>query len=238
MRDFRDAKAMAHALRDALKTKSIETSHSECLKLIAKAFGYENWNILSAKIEAATPPKTGADASSQSGRKDVPPEKATLYCSFCGKSQHDVRALIAGPTVFICDECVGLCDDIIDEKDDQEILSLFKADIDSGNQAYPHAFEHLNRMTTEVVATFVARCQKAEERHRLALQYIQQSLAKRRGDRPETEALLASPRFTKLETETEENLRSRIAEAERGMKRYEDAIRVGLTVLSARGQPS
>ena len=42
--------------------------------------------------------------------------KATLYCSFCGKSQHDVRKLIAGPTVFICDECVELCMDIIKEE--------------------------------------------------------------------------------------------------------------------------
>ena len=36
-----------------------------------------------------------------------------LYCSFCGKSQHEVRKLIAGPTVFICDECIELCNDII-----------------------------------------------------------------------------------------------------------------------------
>jgi len=41
--------------------------------------------------------------------------KNTLYCSFCGKSQHEVRKLIAGPTVFICDECVNLCTDIISE---------------------------------------------------------------------------------------------------------------------------
>jgi ATP-dependent Clp protease ATP-binding subunit ClpX len=41
--------------------------------------------------------------------------KNTLYCSFCGKSQHEVRKLIAGPTVFICDECVELCMDIIKE---------------------------------------------------------------------------------------------------------------------------
>ena len=41
--------------------------------------------------------------------------KNTLYCSFCGKSQHEVRKLIAGPTVFICDECVNLCMDIIGE---------------------------------------------------------------------------------------------------------------------------
>src|SRR6516165_5476342 len=42
--------------------------------------------------------------------------KNTLYCSFCGKSQHEVRKLIAGPTVFICDECVELCLDIIGEE--------------------------------------------------------------------------------------------------------------------------
>ena len=42
--------------------------------------------------------------------------KATLFCSFCGKSQHEVRKLIAGPTVFICDECVELCMDIIREE--------------------------------------------------------------------------------------------------------------------------
>jgi len=43
--------------------------------------------------------------------------KNTLYCSFCGKSQHEVRKLIAGPTVFICNECVELCMDIVREED-------------------------------------------------------------------------------------------------------------------------
>jgi ATP-dependent Clp protease ATP-binding subunit ClpX len=42
--------------------------------------------------------------------------KNTLYCSFCGKSQHEVRKLIAGPTVFVCDECVELCMDIVREE--------------------------------------------------------------------------------------------------------------------------
>ena len=41
-----------------------------------------------------------------------------LYCSFCGKSQHEVRKLIAGPSVFICDECIELCNDIINEEGD------------------------------------------------------------------------------------------------------------------------
>ena len=51
--------------------------------------------------------------SSKTGSGD---SKNTLYCSFCGKSQHEVRKLIAGPTVFICDECVELCMDIIREE--------------------------------------------------------------------------------------------------------------------------
>ena len=48
--------------------------------------------------------------------KSTGDSKNTLYCSFCGKSQHEVRKLIAGPTVFICDECVDLCTDIIQEE--------------------------------------------------------------------------------------------------------------------------
>jgi ATP-dependent Clp protease ATP-binding subunit ClpX len=47
-----------------------------------------------------------ADKKGNSGEK-------TLYCSFCGKSQHEVKKLIAGPSVFICDECIDLCNDII-----------------------------------------------------------------------------------------------------------------------------
>jgi hypothetical protein len=43
MRDFRDAKGRARALRDALKSKAIETTHAEALELVAKAFGYKNW---------------------------------------------------------------------------------------------------------------------------------------------------------------------------------------------------
>ena len=48
--------------------------------------------------------------------------KNILYCSFCGKSQHEVRKLIAGPTVFICDECVELCMDIIKEESNDSFV--------------------------------------------------------------------------------------------------------------------
>src|SRR5210317_2179173 len=53
-----------------------------------------------------------------------------LYCSFCGKSQHEVRKLIAGPSVFICDECVDLCNDIIREE-------VQEASSDSGQENLP-----------------------------------------------------------------------------------------------------
>ena len=49
-------------------------------------------------------------------RSDRGDDDKLLYCSFCGKSQHEVRKLIAGPNVFICDECVELCNDIIREE--------------------------------------------------------------------------------------------------------------------------
>jgi hypothetical protein len=106
MRDFRDAKAMAHSLRQALTAKTTSITHSESLELIAKAFGLDNWNILAARIEAARP---AADMAPANGAK-------TLHCSFCGKSQHEVEALIAGPTVHICNECVGLCDNILEDQ--------------------------------------------------------------------------------------------------------------------------
>ena len=46
--------------------------------------------------------------------------KANLSCSFCGKSQKEVKKLIAGPSVYICDECIGLCNDIIAEELDKD----------------------------------------------------------------------------------------------------------------------
>ena len=62
--------------------------------------------------------KIGGSGKSTSGGDG----KNTLYCSFCGKSQHEVRKLIAGPTVFICDECVELCMDIIREESKSSLV--------------------------------------------------------------------------------------------------------------------
>ena len=56
-----------------------------------------------------------------------------LYCSFCGKSQHEVRKLIAGPSVFVCDECVELCNDIIREEMEEKTSE--------GNARLPKPYE-------------------------------------------------------------------------------------------------
>src|SRR5260370_42075772 len=141
MRDFRDAKLMAHALRDALRAKAVEATHCESLELIAKAFGYPNWNVLAAKIDAAQP--RGGDE--RAGAR-------TLYCSFCGKSQHDVRKLMAGPAVFICDACVALCEDIFDHEDQLEFFRLMQANAENGRHGYPALAEPTRSTPTAQVA--------------------------------------------------------------------------------------
>ena len=223
MRDFRDAKAMAHTLRDALKVKTVETTHSECLELIAKAFGYANWNILSAKIDAAEPGRGAKRAHSSAPAQ--PAEPRTLYCSFCGKSQHDVRRLIAGPAVYICDECVGLCTDFVDDPDDEDLLRLLQGDAESAGT-----------MSTEELAHYVERGRKGVERSRLTLQGIERTLAMRDGEMPEPDDLLGLPRFAYLKTMTPADLVALKQRAQHELTRYEDALRASRTALGARRQ--
>ena len=66
--------------------------------------------------------------------KDSADSDKLLYCSFCGKSQNEVRKLIAGPSVFICDECVDLCNDIIREE-------VQEASSESSSDKLPIPFE-------------------------------------------------------------------------------------------------
>jgi hypothetical protein len=230
MRDFRDAKTMAHALRDALLLKAVETTHSECLELVAKTFGYENWNILSAKIEAARPHAPAAPALSPTAAQDEATPK-TLHCSFCGKSQHDVRALIAGPAVFICDECVALCDDIVEG---EKIRSLLKADEESGHQGYPATTEYFRAKSTTELASCMEHSGHLAERHRLELSLIQRMLAVR-DDEPPPADLLASPAFARLKDKTREDLLALAQEVEGRHKGYGDALRIAAAILDARG---
>ena len=149
MRDFRDAKAMARSLRDALTAKSVQTTHSESLELIAKAFGYDNWNILSAKIEATRPP------SEWPGRlRNSASQSKLLYCSFCGKNQDEVNKLVAGPAVFICDECIDLCTDIVDD----QLLRLIEGDEEAARA-----------MSTDRLQHYIEHAERGAQRNRLAL---------------------------------------------------------------------
>jgi len=218
MRDFRDAKAMARALRDALKAKAFDTTHAEALELIAKAFGYENWNILSAKIEAAEPAANDERAPSVAAQNDPPPAK-TLYCSFCGKSQHEVRKLIAGPPpVLICDECVDICTDVVEPDDDKELFRLMKRNEESGRPADPGLLDLARTMPTEDLAHYVERGRKGVTRNRIALQAIERRLAMR--DR---------------EVSVDHNVLGTMQQkAERELQRYEDVLNIATTILGER----
>jgi hypothetical protein len=222
MRDFRDAKSMAHALRDALKAKAFETTHSESLELIAKAFGYENWNILSAKIDAAKPRPIAENTHSSAQGSEAARQK-TLYCSFCGKSQYDVRRLIAGPAVYICDECVDLALDFVDDLKDEDLLRLMQDEKDSARI-----------MSTEELAHYVERGRLGVERNRLTLDAITQKLAMREGEMARPGDLLASARFNYLKNKPREELVALQQAAQHELKRYEDALRIATTALDVR----
>jgi ClpX C4-type zinc finger/Glyoxalase superfamily protein len=215
MRDFRDAKVMAHSLRDALKAKAVAITHSESLELIAKAFGYDNWNVLSARI-GTVQPGSGAVAGPQG-----PAPEVVLYCSFCGKSQHHVNKLIAGPAVFICDECVDVCIDIIDE----QLLRLVE-----GDEAAARA------MSTDRLLHYVEHARKGEQRNRLALQHIDRMLGFRRNAVPVNDDILTSSGLIHLKYKTVDELLAMRVFPQDQVKRFEQALRTATPVLNERKQ--
>ena len=72
MRDFRDAKAMAHSLREALKTKSVSLTHSESLELVARTLGLPDWNHLAAQIQSSQPQPASAVTMSIAAAAGIP----------------------------------------------------------------------------------------------------------------------------------------------------------------------
>jgi glyoxalase superfamily protein/ClpX C4-type zinc finger protein len=124
----KNAKTMAKSLRDSLVDGNVSLSHSTCLEIVARQFGFADWNTLCAKLPAQggleiplgeVDAYPEMDGTSQVTRTAVP----WSTCSFCGKSQHEVRSLIGGcggweafrasrgperSNVFICDECATL----------------------------------------------------------------------------------------------------------------------------------
>jgi len=168
MRDYRDAKTMAQSLRQALATQALSVTHSQSLELIAKAFGDDNWNILAARIEAQRP----------SVALPPPDEPKTLYCSFCGKSQHEVGKLIAGPAAHICDGCVGLCNDVIEHTD---LLGLMKADEAAGEtgQAHSKLLTYLATRTEAQIDAYLAAAEKGLEGNRVGIVQAESVIAAR-----------------------------------------------------------
>ena len=103
-------------------------------------------------------------------KKGASSSEKTLYCSFCGKSQHEVKKLIAGPSVFICDECIDLCNDIIreevpadaapgDSKGDLPTPSDIKANLDN----YVIGQERAKRTLSVAVYNHYKRLKHKEE---------------------------------------------------------------------------
>lgn len=239
MRDFRDPKAMARSLRNALKARAVETTHGELLELISKAFGDENWNVLSAQIEAAEVPATDQRSLSPVDAQRDPAPPATLYCSFCGESQHAVRKLSArerpGPDVFICDECVDLCTGIVDPDDDKELFRLVKGTEGDEGRAEQVLLELARGTSTEELAHYVERDRRGVERNRLSVQGIQRRLAMPDGEIPSGDLDDRRDRLW-LNNKTREQLVALQQQAQRELRQYEDALRIATAVLGERRQ--
>jgi hypothetical protein len=210
MRDFRDAKAMARSLRDALNAKALPTTHSESLELIAKAFGYDNWNILAAKIDAAQP-HDDVQKSAEHGN--------LLYCSFCGKNQHEVRKLVAGPAVYICDECIDLCTDMVDD----QLRRLTDGDQDSARA-----------MSTDRLLHYVEHALRIVQRGRSALRRIERVLALRENAEAVDDEELAS--FARLKKMTPDQLLVMQKLSQDLLKRYERALQTATPIIDERAQ--
>src|SRR5438477_8188560 len=96
------------------------------------------------------------------GRRPAKKPGKKYTCSFCGKNQDEVRKLVAGPAVYICDECVDLCTDIVDD----QLLRLIKGDEDSARA-----------LSTDRLLHYVEHAHTMVQRIRSALQRIERVLA-------------------------------------------------------------
>jgi ATP-dependent Clp protease ATP-binding subunit ClpX len=107
-------------------------------------------------------------SKSDNGSGSDDENKNTLYCSFCGKSQHEVRKLIAGPNVFICNECVELCMDIIREEDKTQLVQTEDGGVPAPSQIkqtlddYVIGQERAKRILSVAVHNHYKRLENAE----------------------------------------------------------------------------
>jgi len=219
MRDFRDAKAMAQSLRQALTHDNAAITHSRSLELVAQAFGFDNWNILAARIEADRP------AAAEAGPK-------ALHCSFCGKSQHDVKKLVAGPDVTICDACVALCNDVIEHTD---VLALLAADEASQGEggAYPGLSAYLSGRSSEQLRAYLAKAEQAVDRARESVRAASEVI-EHRADRKSLGDPVARPWIKFLTDKTDAELDAHMATLERNLAQSERIRPIVAQVLEAR----
>ena len=141
-----------------------------------------------------------------------------LACSFCGKSQREVRKLIAGPTVYICDECIGLCNDIIAEEIDRE--GDLREFLLTAAQRYRRVVDGLLDLDQPTVAGLPRSLQDAMENVRAASKRLETAVA---ACVPQIPA--ASPRTTR----SAEGERERTRTA--GLSAVLDSLVVSLHVL-------
>jgi hypothetical protein len=215
MRDYRDAKAMAQTLRESLKTKSVDITHSAALELIAKILGFKDWQVLAARIEADRPTARAAEPPPQ-----LAPTAATLYCSFCGKSQHEVAKLIAGPSVFICDECTGLCDDIVSEQ---------------ALETYIQAEQALAAKTTEELVVIKAKARSSAARARQLLNAIRAAASDAGPSAPDAELERSNPQRRMILRKSPEERAAYLAEAEARIAGIQRVSETATALLAERG---
>lgn len=139
----------------------------------------------------------------------------------CGKTQHEVNKLVAGPAVFICDECIDVCSDIIDE----QLLRLIEGDEESARA-----------MSTERLSHYVEHARKGEQRNRLVLQRIERMLALRRSAALVDDDILTSSGIIHLKNKTIDELLAMQKFPQDQLKRYEQALRTAAPVLDERKQ--
>src|SRR5262249_9576622 len=154
----------------------------------------------------AAPPRAVAAAAALPADTGETAAK-TLYCSFCARSQHDVKKLIVGPAVYICDACVHLCTEIVDRENHfWPVLSLLAAAEQKGEDGQATAREHLRVRSTEYVTSFVERCRSFAEHNRHALQCIRRRLSMRPDETPAPDDVLASGPFVHLNRKSHQEL--------------------------------
>jgi hypothetical protein len=235
MRDFRDSKIMAHALRDALKAKAVDITHSESLELIATTFGFANWNILSARIEAAGPRADDERQSSPVGAQE-PARPKTLHCTFCGKSQHEVRKLIAGPSAYICNECAELCVNLTNEEVSfAKVFGPLRPDEGKGDAANVTSLQLARRASSEELEGVLERSKRVVTSQTLALQGIERRLAMRADEDWRGDQLLALPELAYLRNKSRGELLAFQQATQVELKRHEEGLRIATAVLAERG---